>query len=231
MTTMAPPTTAPVTKPAKDRTGLVIGGSMLAVIGSVLALGGGGVLALAGTDGTFESGKSAISTSTSALVSEGANITDTAEVTEVFGKPEVRVNAQAEQGSPDVFVGIGPKADVDKYLAGAPIEKVTDFDVDPFTLDKQVRSGDAKPKPPTTQSFWVAESSGRTANVDWKISDGNYKLVVMNADGSKQVATDASFDLEVPHLSTIALAALLAGILVIGGGVAMLVPSLRSTKS
>jgi hypothetical protein len=224
-----PPNTAPVSSSA-GRTGAVIGGGILATVGSVLALAGGGILAVGGSDGTLTTGHHEVSTPTTALVSEVATINDTNELTDVLGEARVRINADADGNQP-VFVGVGRKADVDRYLAGAEIDRVTDIDTDPFTLDKQRMSGDAHPKPPATQSFWVAKSSGTTANLDWKVRDGNYRVVVMNADGSRGVATQSQFEVEIPHLATIATVMLILGLVTIGGGIALIAPSLRSQSS
>ena len=213
------------------RTGLMIGGGILATFGSVLALGGGGILAIGGSDGKFSSGHRDVSTPTSALVSEVAKINGTAEVADVLGHPKVKIAADSVRGDKNVFVGVGPKAQVDRYLAGASIDKVNDFEVDPWSLDKTRREGTTKPKPPSTQSFWVAKSSGSSAAIDWKVRDGNYRVVVMNADGSRGVATQSQFEVEVPHLSTIALVMLIVGLVTVGGGIAMMVPALRGGGS
>jgi hypothetical protein len=205
-----------------SRTGRMIGGGVLATVGAVLALGGGGVLAIGGSDGEFSSGHRDVSTSTSALVSEVASINDTADVSEVLGHPRVKIDADSMNSDRSVFVGVGPKADVDRYLAGAQIDRVTDFEVDPWSLDKTRVEGTAKPKPPATQSFWVAKSSGSSASIDWKVRDGNYRVVVMNADGSRGVQTESRIALQVPHLATAAIVALIAGILLGGGGIAMM---------
>jgi hypothetical protein len=210
---------------------MAIGGGVLATVGAVFALGGGGILAVGGTDGAFKTGHHDVSTTTSALVSEVAKINGTAEVTDVLGHPSVRISADAVQSDKPVFVGVGPKAQVDRYLAGTSVETVNDFEVDPFTLDKTRSTGTAKPKPPATQSFWVAKSSGSTAKLDWKVTDGNYRVVVMNADGSRGVATQTAFEVKVPHLADIAIAMLIAGLIAIGGGTALIVPSIRGGGS
>jgi hypothetical protein len=218
--------------PSATRTGAVIGGAILATVGSVLALGGGGILAIGGSDGTFKTGHNDVSTPTTALVSEVAKINGTHEVTDVLGEPRVRINADAVKGGEGgVFVGVGRKADVDRYLSGVEVDKVMDFDTDPFSLDKSRVSGTAKAKAPTTQSFWVAKSSGTTAKLDWKVRDGDYRVVVMNADGSRGVATQSSFEVEIPHLASIATIALIIGLVTLAGGVALMVPSFRSGGS
>ena len=222
MSTIESPT-IPMAPPAPSRQagrGVPITiGAVMATVGSVLALGGGGVLALAGTDGTLESGTQDFSTSASALTSGVARIDHTDDFASIAGKPTVRVKATAA-GDPDVFVGVARAGAVDRYLAGAATTEVTDLDVSPWgTTDKERHPGDAKPKPPAKQSFWVEKASGRTASIDWKVRDGNYRLVVMNADASRGVVTDSDFELELPHVGTIALVTLIAGLSLVAGGV------------
>jgi hypothetical protein len=204
------------------RTGRIIGGGVLATIGAVLALGAGGVLALGGSDGSFSSGHRDISTKTAALVSGPAKLNGTKEVTDVLGHPSVRISADSVRPDRNVFVGIGPRAQVERYLAGAPLETVHDFSIEPWSLDKSPSAGSARPKPPATQSFWVAKSSGSTAALDWKVRDGNWRLVVMNADGSRGVATMSEFEVKIPHLATLALIVLIAGIVMLAGGLALI---------
>jgi hypothetical protein len=210
------------------RTGRVIGGGILATIGAVIALGAGGILALGGTDGTFGSGHRDISTKTSALVSEPAKLNGTKEVTDVLGHPSVRISADSVRSDRNVFVGIGPKAQVDRYLAGAAVDTVHDFSIEPWSLDKSARPGTVRPKPPATQSFWVAKSSGSTAALDWKVRDGSYRVVVMNADGSRGVATMSAFEVEIPHLATIAWIGLGIGLVILAAGIVLIaVPTRR----
>src|SRR2546423_12369689 len=127
------------------RTGRVIGGGILATIGAVVALGAGAILALGGSDGTFNSGHRDVSTKTAALVSEPAKINGTQDVTDALGHPSVRISSDSVRSDRNLFVGIGPKAQVDRYLAGAPIDTAHDFSVEPWNLDKTARDGTAKP--------------------------------------------------------------------------------------
>lgn len=209
-----------------SRTGRIIGGGIVATVGAVLALGAGGVLALGGSDGSFSSGHRDISTKTAALVSEPAKLNGTKNLTDALGQPRVRISADSVRPERNVFVGIGPKAQVDRYLAGAPVDTVRDFSIEPWTLGKTAGGGTVRPKPPGTQSFWVAKSTGSTAAIDWKVRDGSWRVVVMNADGSRGVATMSEFEVTIPHLATLAVIALITGIVVLAGGVALLaVPS------
>ena len=200
-------------------------GAGLAVVGTVFTLGGAALTDATDRDGTVHSDRHELTTQTRALVSSAADLDGINDVADVIGDPRVGVSSSARQGEPDVFVGIGPSKDVDRYLAGADIDKVTDIEAGPFSdfdIDKERRAGTATPKPPATQSFWVAQSAGRTANVNWKLRDGSYKLVVMNVDGSRKVVTDTSFEARLPALGPIAIASLVAGIAALVAGIAML---------
>jgi hypothetical protein len=218
-----PPLAAPL--PGRPSRALPITiGTVLATIGTVVTLAGSGILALAGNDGTVGSGTHSFSTTTSALVSSAADIDSTSDAASLIGQPKIGLSATAKQDGRDVFVGIGPKDAVDRYLDGAAVDKATDFDVAPFKMTTERHEGSATPAPPASQSFWVAQSSGHTAELDWDVHDGDYRLVVMNADGSPDVSTDGHVEAGADHLSTVALAALIAGIVALAGGIAVMVP-------
>src|SRR5881227_4269694 len=136
---MTPPRPPNYDSSDSARTGRLIGGGVLATVGAVVALGGGSILALGGSDGSFSSGHRDVSTKTSALVSESAKINGIGGVTDALGNPRVRISADSVRSDRNVFIGIGPKAQVDRYLAGASIDKVNDFEVDPWSLDKTRR--------------------------------------------------------------------------------------------
>lgn len=203
---------------------IVVGG-ILVLIGFGLALGGGAIVALFGSDGTLESGSQSLSTPTTALVSSVANIEGTGEVADVVGDPEVRLSVTARRPGAGMFVGIGPAADVERYLARAPIEEVSDIEVDPFELSgRRLRRGASRPAPPAGQRFWVAEGSGRdTATMRWNLADGDYRLVVMNADGRRDVQADGSVAVEIPHLPTVGWVLLGVGVLLLLGGATAIV--------
>lgn len=202
---------------------IVVGG-IAALIGLGLALGGGGILAAFGSDGTLNSGSHSLSTKTTALVSSVANIDGAGEIADVVGDPELRLTVTARRAGDGVFIGIGRAADVDRYFAGAGIEEVSDIDVDPFELTgKRIRPGSRQPAPPASRRFWVAQGSGRgEATMRWKLADGDYRLVVMNADASRGVLVDGSVGVKVPHLPTIGWVMLGIGVLlIVGGGLAI----------
>lgn len=215
-----PPTTK---RPIRGVTRFLPGGS-LAVIGSLAAIAGGGLLAAFGTDGRLASGPHLLSTRATAIVSPIASIKNTSGVAAVTGKPTLRISASPVQATAGVFVGIGPATDVDRYLAGVATERVTSLNDDPYAITGTTRSGRANAQPPTTQHFWVARSSStRTASITWKIRDGRYRLVIMNANGQSGFATTTAIGITIPNIAYLALAGLIIGLLMAGGGTALLI--------
>lgn len=237
MTATASPPTAPTFVQPDRRPPRSIGrrvaialGAAVALLGTLLALAGATVFAVFGTDGVASTDRADLSTPTSALVSGTASI-DTDGVVDDLADTRVRIDARADGGRP-VFVGIGRAADVERYLAGTAYDEVTDFDAGPFEssfgVERDRRTGDVNPAAPGTQSFWVARSTGQDgAAVDWKVRDGDYRVVVMNADGSRGVDTSSELAVELPWTTGIAVGVLVAGLLLAAGGLAGIVVGAR----
>jgi hypothetical protein len=113
-----------------------------------------------------------------------------------------------------VFIGIAPASAADAYLAhvahgeagdlGAPS---SEFRVDP---------GSAPTTLPAAQHFWIARASGAgKQTLTWKVRSGNWRVIVMNANGTRGVASDLSVGASFPHLLTIGIAALATGLLLV----------------
>jgi hypothetical protein len=232
---LPPATPAPDTGPAPAprrrsgaRTAAIVAGSLLALVGAGAATAGGAVVTVFGGDGTLNSGSHSLSTRSSALVTDVADLNDTKEVSDVLGDPKVRLSVKATGKTDGLFVGVGPAKQVERYLAGAPIDEVTDVDVDPFKLDRHPRHGTKRPARPAAQKFWVAQGSGTdAATLRWKVREGKYRLVLMNADGSRGVRADGDVGLTVPHLPAIAWSIVGGGLLLLAGGVTAIVLGAR----
>ena len=226
-------TTAQLTKPrsttGRARPALIMAGTVLAVAGSLLALAGGAVFAALGGDGAITSGSQRVTTPASALVSSVADVDGVDEVADALGDPELQLTTAARHPGTGVFVGIGPAVAVQRYLASAPVEEVGDFEIEPFRLeDRELHPGTRVPAPPASQRFWSAQASGpKSATMQWRVRDGDYRVVVMNATGARGVDVDASAGVEVPNTPTIAWALVVAGLLMLAGGAAAIVAGLR----
>ncbi len=237
MTATTTPATAPTfVQPARQprrsagRRVAIAFGSLAALLGLLLAISGGALLAVFGSDGVASTDRHVLSTPTSALVSGPASI-DTDGVVDDLADTRVRVAARADGGRP-VFVGDGRAADVERYLAATAYDEVTDFDAGAFSssfgVERARHAGGAVPEAPGAQPFWVARSTGRdAAAVDWKVRDGDYRVVVMNADGSRGVETRTALGIQLPWMTGVAVGVLVAGLLIAAAGLVAIVAGAR----
>jgi Domain of unknown function (DUF4389) len=127
--------------------------------------------------------------------------------------PTVRVRASAPAGRP-VFIGIAAEADVDRYLVRSAHAEISGVHGTPFSYDAVRHGGAAPPGVPTAQTFWVASASGwGTQAVKWTPTGGRWAVVVMNADGSRQVTADVSAGAKSDLVLPVGVVLLTAGIL------------------
>lgn len=183
---------------------------LIGLVGAGLLAVGLILLAVFGGDGTVASGPQPVDSPRTALVWSVEDLDDLEEL----GDPRLEVSAS------DAFVGIGRGADVERYLSDVAFDEVVDFEVDPFELEKRAHPGSLQPASPGGQDFWVARGTdGRP--LDWEIREGDYRLVLMNSDGSPRVDTDVEVKLALPHVATIAWVLLGLGAAVVIGAVAV----------
>ena len=69
----------------------------------------------------------------------------------------VRIRVTPESPGPPLFVGIGPTADVDRYLTGVNHTVITEFWED----EVETVAGGTPQSAPGAQDFWVASDAGR----------------------------------------------------------------------
>jgi hypothetical protein len=145
-----------------------------------------------------------------------------------FGK--VRIRGESP-GAKMLFIGIGPEAAVAKYLGDVAHASVEDIDFDPFRVKYLPVAGGAPQGPPTEQRFWAASASGvGTQTVTWKVREGDWSVVLMNADGSRSVAADIDVGAKLSFLLWVAIGLLIGGVLVLGGSTALVVLAARTRQ-
>jgi hypothetical protein len=213
-------------------TALVIG--VLLTFFSVVLLGAGGT-ALWATwtqrdDGYITTDAHAFSTGGSALVTERAGL-GSAGVGWLYAPAlldEVRVRVTPESPASTVVVGIGPSADVDRYLAGVNHTVISDL----WTGTERVVGGGTQVAAPGAQDFWVATDTGSgPRTVTWEPTEGSWSVVVMNADASPGLRVRADLGATMPAVVWIALGLLLVGGLFLAGGVILIVGAFRAARS
>jgi hypothetical protein len=145
-----------------------------------------------------------------------------------FGK--IRIRGESP-GDKNLFIGIGPQAEVSRYLGDVAHANVQDVDFDPFRATYLSVSGDAPQEPPTDQTFWAASASGiGQQTLSWKVREGDWSVVLMNADGSRGVAADVDLGAKLAWLLWVAIGVLIGGVLVTGGSAALVVLAARKPR-
>jgi hypothetical protein len=215
---------------------LVIFGAIAALVGLGL-LAGGGVLVWAhatqrDSAGFYATSAERFATSTYALTSDrldfGTHVRkgDWTPFDE-FGT--ARITAEMPGG--EVFVGIGPSVDVARYLAASAHDQVTRVSFAPFRPTYWRFTGEASPSVPASQSFWVASASGvGRQTLLWPLEDGDWTVVVMNADSTAGVSVDASAAIKTPVLLPVGLGLATVGLVLLAGAAVMLVVGLRRSN-
>ena len=234
----------PPPPPAHRRRGRVVGFSIASAVAGLIALAflaaGAALLYVdfkkddAGYYTTsserFNSNSYAIASGNVDLDLDGAG-----DLVDDVGLGRVRLHAQPNGDQP-VFVGIARTSQVKRYLGNTDHTVVTDIsgggpfgdDFDPQYRDE---AGSRRPVAPAKSDIWAASASGSgEQTVEWKVRDGDWSIVVMNADGSRGVDTDMSAGAKLPFVGPAGWTSLGVGILATIGAAALLLVGLRGPK-
>jgi uncharacterized protein DUF4389 len=222
--TPAPATPRQATASARWGAGRVVAVvvASLAVLAGMAAIAGGGIAVVfdqtqRDAGGYLMTDSTSFSTNTYALVSDSYRTGAAGDVfvaRDMLGTVRIRT-----QSTKPLFVGIGPAAAVESYLAGVRREVATRFDA--AQTDFRLHRGGAPSVAPTAKQFWVARSVGSgTQTLSWAPANGDYRIAVMNASGSAGVHADLAIGARFPHLLWIGIGALGIGalVLLLGGG-------------
>jgi hypothetical protein len=221
-----PPETSPATASPPPASG---GGRVVALVAAgVLALVSLGLLTAGGVllwgnaqkdeQGYVATGSDPFTTDTYALATSNLDVDGDAPdwVTrpDAYGKIRLRVASHTDK---PVFVGIAPTSEVSRYLRGSSHDIVEDISYSPFSAEYRHHGGDWQPAPPAAKHFWAASAQGTgTRTLTWDVRDGNWSVVVMNADASRGVDVGMSAGAKIDFLAT-------AGWTSLGGGALLLI--------
>jgi hypothetical protein len=195
------------------------------VVGALLALMAGGLLAggatlgvagqtLRNDAGFFMTPDQELTAATYAIESEpldlGSGSSADVAPRAILGDLRLEVTAL---GDDPVFVGVADTADAEAYLAGVQHSTLVGMEGDtPVPLYRESAGSEPTVLPGDTD-IWVASASGTGQQVlEWELESGDWTVVVMNADGSRDIAVDASAGATFPALGWVVL-----GMLVVGG--------------
>ncbi|HEV7211518.1 MAG TPA: DUF4389 domain-containing protein [Blastococcus sp.] len=205
----------------------VVIGSVLLFVATGALLAGGGLL---WADRTQRDGQylwtptSQVSTTSYALASDSLRL-------DTGGSPWVldrilgtaRLRATPVGAQTDVFIGVARTADATAYLRGVGYRQLTDLGPgwtgNSATWTGTDHAGGAPSVPPGRAGIWEASVSGPgTQTLQWRPAEGNWTLVVMQADGGKGVAVRAQAGATVPSLPWFAGGLLLVGVVLLAIG-------------
>jgi hypothetical protein len=219
-----------------SRIALIVIGSIASLLATALVAGG--ALALwgdsqKGSDGYLTTDTHRFEASGRALATENLDVdlgdADWLAQTDDLGK--VKVTAESRDGKP-VFVGIARTSDVEDYLAGVPYSTVDDIEASPFSADYTRHSGQRHPVSPEHAGIWAASSYGNgSRSFEWKVDDGDYSVVVMNADGSLGVDADIKAGADVPFLDELGWSAIGSGAFALVIGIGLIALGVRRPKA
>jgi hypothetical protein len=144
----------------------------------------------------------------------------------LLGQVRIRITPLSSGSAP--FVGIGPTADVDRYLGGVSHTVITDI----WTDKVQVLGGGTPASAPGTQHFWVATATGPgPQTLKWDPVNGSWTVVMMNADGRPGVDVRADLGARIPALPWIAIGVLIAGAVFATGATLLIVGAIRRGRA
>ena len=219
-----------------SRIALIVTGSIASLLATALVAGG--ALALwgdsqKGSDGYLTTDTHRFEASGRALATENLDVdlgdADWLAQTDDLGK--VKVTAESRDGKP-VFVGIARTSDIEDYLAGVPYSTVDDIEASPFSADYTRHSGHRHPVSPEHAGIWAASSYGNgSRSFEWKVDDGDYSVVVMNADGSLGVDANIKAGADVPFLDELGWSAIGSGAFALVIGIGLIALGVRRPKT
>lgn len=189
------------------------------LIGVLFALGGLGLIAVhvlaRDDDGYYTTHTERLASARYAVATDAIDLgRDSVDVDAGDLGASLEVTATSVAGKP-IFVGIGHRADVARYLRGVGYSRLDDF-------------GDGRPRYsqvpgrrprslPTAESFWAAKSAGRgEQRAEWDVEPGTWTAVVMNADASRAVAVEADAGVRISWLIWVGMGLLVVGALIAG---------------
>ena len=214
---------------------LIVLGSLGVLLGLALLAGGGFLLWADRTqrdDGYLTTPTERFATPTYALTRSRLEVDTNGEGWVLneswFGKIRIRGESPSDQ---NLFVGIGPQAEVSRYLGDVAHANVQDIDFDPFRATYLSVSGGSPDAPPADQTFWAASASGvGTQTLTWKVREGDWSVVIMNADASRGVAADVDLGAKLSWLLWVAIGTLIGGVLVTGGSAGLVLLAARKPR-
>jgi hypothetical protein len=225
--------------PRKRSTGARIALFATAAVAGVMAFGAlaVGVLAFWGDGqkderGYLSTSAESFATGTHAIATDNLDIDldGAEELVDSTGLSDIRLDVESQSDKP-IFVGIARTDQVSSYLSGVSHTVLRDVDFDPFEARYSRQAGERRAAAPGDERIWAASTQGAgPQTLTWDVEDGDWSIVVMNADGSPGVQADVSAGAKLPYLTEIGWSAIGTGALLVPTAAGLLVLAVRAPR-
>jgi len=206
---------------------MIVIGALIALVGFGMVVGGAGALVGYGThrdsDGFFRTPSVRLASPTYAIVSDHIDLDTSPGPSDWLIRRgtlgTVKLALDPADTSTPLFAGIGPSGDVARFLQGVDRDQIRDIDVSPNRVRYRRITGETTPTAPGDQTFWAAQiTTDTTTDLTWKVESGDWTVVLMNADASRGVDTDARLGIKVGWFLPAAITLLVLGLVLLAGG-------------
>ena len=142
---------------------------------------------------------------------------------------DVRLHVDGSSSTDDVFVGIARTPDVEDYLGEAAYSVVEEIDGREVRYRQEPGAGSAVT--PADLDIWVASASGSgEQELTWEARGGRWTVVVMNTDGTPDVAADVEVGVRSDAVTPIAVTLIVLGGLTVLAGIGLIVFGVRGRR-
>jgi hypothetical protein len=217
---------------------MIVIGSVIALIGFGLLVGGVGALigyATQRDDGYFRTGEIRLASPTFAITSDSIDLDSEPGPSDWLidrgALGTVKIDLDPARSDPPLFAGIGPSEEVSSFLDDVSRDQIRDVDLSPDRVSFRRQAGSTMPAPPGEQSFWVRQVTTSEPDVlIWEVESGDWTVVLMNADASRGVDLDARLGIKVDWFLPAAIGLIVGGLVLLGGGAALAIVGGRGLR-
>jgi hypothetical protein len=145
------------------------------------------------------------------------------------GDTRLRIRAERTDGG-EVIVGIASAETLQTVLVTGSFELVSELEFEPFAY-AGVGLGGVEPLTPPEQGLFASYAAGSGAQeITWTVEPGEWRVIIMNSDGSPRVDVDVRFGARFPYLRGFAIAGMAIGSAILLLGLVILVVLFRPRR-
>jgi hypothetical protein len=212
-------------RPPRRSVALIVLGSIVGLVAMALLASGGGLLwgdqTQRDSGGYFSASAHRVASGSFAVTHDGVDIHHLPGFLDDGKLLQIGIDAESDTGRP-LFVGVARERAVHTYLRNVAHSNLRNYNVAAEDQEYDAVAGSARPAPPASQHIWVASAKG-SERLTWRPREGNWSVVLMNADGSKGVAADVTLAAKVGYLGWLTAALIAVGAALLGLAVFLIV--------